>query len=62
MENIKKTISKKTIKNEKPIKLSTSLEDYLEAIYMISLNEKTEYVRITDISNKLKKSKKLIKE
>ncbi len=61
MENTKKTTKKKTvsenIKEKKPLKLSTSLEDYLEAIYIISTNEKTEYVRITDISNRLKKSK-----
>ena len=45
------------MKDEKNIKLTVSLEDYLEAIYNISCENNTEYVRITDISNRLKKSK-----
>ncbi len=42
-------------KDNKEIRLGMSLEDYLETIFILS--EKNESVRVTDISNKLKKSK-----
>ncbi len=44
-------------KDNKEIKLGMSLEDYLETIFVLSEETSSDHVRVTDISNKLKKSK-----
>ncbi len=44
-------------KDNNEIRLGMSLEDYLETIFVLAEETNSEYVRVTDISNKLKKSK-----
>ncbi len=44
-------------KDNKEIRLGMSLEDYLETILILSEENGSDAVRVTDIANKLKKSK-----